>query len=256
MQTIQLCNLTIGYGSHAVVSDINASLNSGRLTCLLGRNGVGKSTLLRTLAGFIPPIAGEIYIQGTPLERLSHHELAEKISVVLTERMDVRNLTATELVGLGRTPYTGFWGVLSDEDRKIVSKAMRQVGIEPLAERNVSSLSDGERQKVMMAKALAQQTPIIILDEPTAFLDFQSKVDVLRLLARLAHELDKTVFLSIHDIELALQIADAIWLLDNQRKLHAGTTTELIEDGTLRHFIESDHIHFDADERVVTLQKY
>ena len=125
-----------------------------------------------------------------------------------------------------------------------------------MAERNVSSLSDGERQKVMMAKALAQQTPIIILDEPTAFLDFQSKVDVLRLLAQLAHELDKTVFLSIHDIELALQITDELWLLDDQRKLHAGTTTELIEDGTLRHFIESDHIYFDADERVVTLQKY
>lgn len=210
MQTIQLYNLSIGYGKHTVVSDINATLNSGRLTCLLGRNGVGKSTLLRTLAGFIPPIAGEIYIQGTPLERLSHQELAEKISVVLTERMNIRNLTTTELVGLGRTPYTGFWGVLSDEDRKIISNAMQLVGIEQLAERNISSLSDGERQKVMIAKALAQQTPIIILDEPTAFLDFQSKVDTLRLLAQLAHELDKTVFLSIHDIELALQIIDEI----------------------------------------------
>ena len=255
MQTIQLYNLSIGYGKHAVVSDINSTLNSGRLTCLLGRNGVGKSTLLRTLAGFIPPIAGKIYIQGTPLERLSHQELAEKISVVLTERMDIRNLTATELVGLGRTPYTGFWGVLSDEDHKIVSNAMQLVGIEQLAERNISSLSDGERQKVMIAKALAQQTPIIILDEPTAFLDFQSKVDTLRLLAQLAHELDKTVFLSIHDIELALQITDEIWLLDDQRKLHTGTTKQLIEDGTLRHFIESEHIRFDADDRVVRLQK-
>ena len=255
MQTIQLYILSIGYGKHTVVSDINATLNSGRLTCLLGRNGVGKSTLLRTLAGFIPPIAGEIYIQGTPLERLSYHELAEKISVVLTERMDIRNLTTTELVGLGRTPYTGFWGVLSDEDRKIVSNAMQLVGIEQLAERNVSSLSDGERQKVMMAKALAQQTPIIILDEPTAFLDFQSKVDTLRLLAQLAHELDKTVFLSIHDIELALQITDEIWLLDNQQKLHTGTTKQLIEDGTLHNFIENEHIRFDADDRVVRLQK-
>ena len=255
MQTIQLYILSIGYGKHTVVSDINATLNSGRLTCLLGRNGVGKSTLLRTLAGFIPPIAGEIYIQGTPLERLSYLELAEKISVVLTERMDIRNLTTTELVGLGRTPYTGFWGVLSDEDRKIVSNAMQLVGIEQLAERNVSSLSDGERQKVMMAKALAQQTPIIILDEPTAFLDFQSKVDTLRLLAQLAHELDKTVFLSIHDIELALQITDEIWLLDNQQKLHTGTTKQLIEDGTLHNFIENEHIRFDADDRVVRLQK-
>lgn len=255
MQTIQLYNLSIGYGKHTVVSDINATLNSGRLTCLLGRNGVGKSTLLRTLAGFIPPIAGKIYIQGTPLERLSHQELAEKVSVVLTERMDIRNLTTTELVGLGRTPYTGFWGVLSPEDRKIISKAMQLVGIEQLAGRNVSSLSDGERQKVMIAKALAQQTPIIILDEPTAFLDFQSKVDTLRLLSRLAHELDKTVFLSIHDIELALQITDAIWLLDDQQKLHTGTTKQLIEDGTLRHFIESEHIRFDTDDRVVRLQK-
>ena len=255
MQTIQLYNLSIGYGKHTVVSGINATLNSGRLTCLLGRNGVGKSTLLRTLAGFIPPIAGEIYIQGTPLERLSHQELAEKISVVLTERMDIRNLTATELVGLGRTPYTGFWGVLSAKDHKIVSNAMQLVGIEQLAERNISSLSDGERQKAMIAKALAQQTPIIILDEPTAFLDFQSKVDTLRLLSQLAHELDKTVFLSIHDIELALQITDEIWLLDDQRKLHTGTTNQLIEDGTLHHFIESEHICFDADDRVVRLQK-
>ena len=164
MEIIKLSNLSIGYGQNVVVSDITASLHSGQLTCLLGANGAGKSTLLRTLSAFQSPLFGEIEIGNTPINELSQLDLACKIGVVLTEKMDLRNITVEELVGLGRSPYTGFWGNLRATDREIVAEAIDMVGMTPLAYRQIQTLSDGERQKAMIAKALAQQTPIIILD--------------------------------------------------------------------------------------------
>ena len=154
-------------------------------------------------------------------------------------------MTVEELVGLGRSPYTGFWGTLTEEDRHIVSESIRLVGIEPLRQRMVQTLSDGERQKVMIAKALAQQTPIIYLDEPTAFLDYPSKVEVLQLLRRLAAEEQKTIFLSTHDVELALQLADRLWLMDTDG-LSVGTPHELSAQGALSRFIERPGITFDT----------
>ena len=152
-------------------------------------------------------MAGEVWIAGKRLSDYADKELARLIGIVLTERCEVTNLSVEELVGLGRSPYTGFWGTLGKEDKRIVSEAIQQVGIAGLSDRMIHTLSDGERQKVMIAKVLAQQTPVILLDEPTAFLDFPSKVEMMRLLRTLAHGLDKTVFLSTHDLELALQIA-------------------------------------------------
>ena len=154
-------------------------------------------------------------------------------------------MTVEELVGLGRSPYTGFWGTLTEEDRHIVSESIHLVGIEPLRQRMVQTLSDGERQKVMIAKALAQQTPIIYLDEPTAFLDYPSKVEVLQLLRRLAAEEQKTIFLSTHDVELALQLADRLWLMDTDG-LSVGTPHELSAQGALSRFIERPGITFDT----------
>ncbi|WP_234396545.1 ABC transporter ATP-binding protein [Hoylesella enoeca] len=233
METIRLKDLTVGYPmcgkqAKAVLTDVNATVESGRLTCMLGANGVGKSTLLRTLAGFQTALSGEIRIARQreddrearafdEIGRLTKKELARRISVVLTGKPDVQNITATELVGLGRSPYTGFWGSLNEADHRIVDEALQLVGIQALAGRMIQTLSDGERQKVMIAKALAQQTPIILLDEPTAFLDFPSKVDVMQLLRRLAREQDKTILLSTHDLELALQLSDELWMLDAER---------------------------------------
>ena len=173
--TITFKNLTIGYRSkhqlRAIASSICASLQADELTCLIGANGVGKSTLLRTLAGFQPALEGEILLSGKSLSAFSAQELARIIGVVLTSKPDVTQLTVKEVVGIGRSPYTNFWGTLSSSDHQIVDDAIRQVGIPHLASRYIHELSDGERQKVMIAKALAQQTCIIILDEPTAFLD-------------------------------------------------------------------------------------
>ena len=216
--TIRLRDLSIGYpdkhNTKRVAEHLNASIHSGELTCLLGTNGVGKSTLLRTLSAFQPPLGGTIDLLDRPLSTYDDRQLATVIGVVLTEKSDIRNMTVEELVGLGRSPYTGFWGTLKEGDRRIVHEAIARVRIEPLTQRMVHTLSDGERQKVMIAKALAQETPIIFLDEPTAFLDFPSKVEVMQLLHNLTHTLQKTVFMSTHDLELALQIADKIWLMD------------------------------------------
>ena len=171
-----------------------------------------------------------------------------RIGVVLTERPSIKGMRVREMVAMGRSPYTGFWGGLKAEDEKAVDEAIAQVGIHNLERRQVDTLSDGERQKVMIAKALAQQTPIIFLDEPTAFLDFPSKVEMLLLLRRLAREMQKTVFLSTHDIELALQTADRLWLMGRDtEELIIGTPRELAATGALPRFFSGPGIVFDAE---------
>ncbi len=246
---VQLNGLATGYagkrGMMLVSSEIDATIYSGELTCLLGTNGAGKSTLLRTLSAFQPSLAGSIRIGGKALADYSDKELARQVGVVLTERCEVDNLTVQEIVGLGRTPYTGFWGNLQKEDKQVVADALEQVGIEGAANRMIQALSDGERQKVMIAKVLAQQTPVIFLDEPTAFLDFPSKVEIMRLLCALAHDRGKTVFLSTHDLELALQLADRLWLMDRGKGIVTGTPEDLSLDGTLEHFFCRQGIAFD-----------
>lgn len=287
-ETIQLKSLTLGYQTkgqaYKVAENLDASLFQGELTCLIGANGVGKSTLLRTLAGFQPPLEGKILIKeqrnGLTLKDLHHlpsHELSRLVSVVLTTKPDVTNLTIQEMVGMGRTPYTGFWGTLGTEDKAIVEEAMHKVGISHLASRMIQTLSDGERQKVMIAKALAQQTPVIFLDEPTSFLDFPSKVEILQMLRNLAKELQKTIFLSIHDVELALQLADKLWLMEKRNNeegknygegrsyeegrsygegrsyLSIGTPKELASNGSLSRFINRDGIKLDPSTLRITI---
>ena len=249
--TIRLRDLSIGYpdkhNTKRVAEHLNASIHSGELTCLLGTNGVGKSTLLRTLSAFQPPLGGTIDLLDRPLSTYDDRQLATVIGVVLTEKSDIRNMTVEELVGLGRSPYTGFWGTLKESDRKIVYEAIARVRIESLAHRMVHTLSDGERQKVMIAKALAQETPIIFLDEPTAFLDFPSKVEVMQLLHNLTHTLQKTVFMSTHDLELALQIADKIWLMDRTNGIAIGTPEDLSLEGKLSSFFSRKGITYDTE---------
>jgi len=260
-ETIILKNLSIGYrtknSTRIVAEGINATIRSGELTCLLGANGVGKSTLLRTLSAFQPKLGGEIVIRSLEsadrsqeIETFSDKELSRIIGVVLTEKPDIRNMTVRELVALGRSPYTGFWGTLHEEDWQVVEEAIDAVRIGSLRERMVHTLSDGERQKVMIAKALAQQTPVIFLDEPTAFLDFPSKVEMMQLLRRLAIEAQKTIFLSTHDFELALQVADRLWLMEKQ-KLNVGTSQELAENGALARYVERPGITFETETLTV-----
>lgn len=256
---IHISNLSIGYRQHGgdrlVASGIEANIEGGRLTCLIGANGAGKSTLLKTLAAFIPKLGGSIYIKGKEISEYTHKELSRTVGVVLTTKPEGVNMTVSDVVTLGRTPYTGFWGVAGSDDRRIVEQSMAQVGITPLAARNVSTLSDGERQKMMIAKALAQQTPVIFLDEPTAYLDYPSKVETMLLLMRLSHEAGKTIFMSTHDLELALQTADTLWLMAGDGKISIGSPRELAENGALAAFVERSGITFDKSTLHVTVDK-
>lgn len=267
--SVECKELTIGYkakrtGFREVAADINAELCGGRLTSLIGSNGIGKSTLLRTLSAFQPPLAGDVLIQGKSLRRYTNKELSRLIGVVLTERPALQNMSVRELVGLGRSPYTGFWGKLTAADEEIVTEAINDVGIENLQHRMIQTLSDGERQKVMIAKALAQQTPVIFLDEPTAFLDYPSKVEVMQLLHRLTRQSGKTIFLSTHDIELALQLSDILWLMSKTdtapsidaslSQLTIGTPQQLAQSDALTAFIERKGITFDRTQLSIRVE--
>lgn len=239
---IHIENLSVGYvGSrrrHIVASGIGGTIVAGSLTCLLGANGVGKSTLLRTLAAFQPPLEGKILMDGQDLTAWTRRELARKVTVVLTMRPQVQHLTVSGLVAMGRAPYTGFWGRLATADRLAVEQAMKAVGMEGYAHKRVVQLSDGELQKTMIAKALAQETPVILMDEPTAFLDFRARADVMCMLGRLAHEQKKTIFLSTHDVQMAVQTADWLWLMDATETCQ-GTPSSLAASGVLRQFLGS-----------------
>ena len=255
---IILKNLTTGYRQKGmdriVCREMNATLMSGQLTCLIGPNGTGKSTLLRTLAAFQPALDGNIEFLGRSLSKYSNEELAKLISIVLTNNSHIKNLTTYEVVGLGRSPYTGFWGRLSEHDHQVVRHCIQRVGIEKVSKQAFQTLSDGERQKAMIAKAIAQETPVILLDEPTAFLYYPNKVGVMLMLRSLAHEMGKTVLMSIHDIDLALQVADNIWLLTEEGTLINGTPEQLCTDGTIQHYVASKDIEFDTTRRTFSIK--
>jgi iron complex transport system ATP-binding protein len=247
---IETSALSIGYARKgkqpAVVHrSLDLQLFPGELTGLLGLNGVGKSTLLRTLCGFQPALGGEIRIMNKPLASYSQSELSRTIGVVLTEKTNAGGITVYDLVALGRHPYTGFFGQLKKEDHAVVEASLEATGIAHKANRFVSELSDGERQKAMIAKALAQQCPVIILDEPNAFLDVISRIEMMALLHRLAAEQGKAILLSAHDLDLALQMSDCIWLQTKERPMVCGAPEDLALDGELERFLNTENIVFD-----------
>lgn len=228
--------LAIGYHSRTVktvASGLNLRLHNGQLTCLVGPNGSGKSTLLRTLAGLQKPLAGEIHLNGSPLSSLNPAELARLVSVVLTEHFPPGNLTVRQVVELGRLPYTDWLGTITENDRNIVTEILRQLDADHLAGRGFHQLSDGERQKTMIARALAQQPAVMILDEPTAFLDWPNRVAVLMILKELARSTGKAFLLSSHDLELVCQIADELWVMECSGALTCSTPQELLTSGLL-----------------------
>lgn len=228
-----------------VHDDLNLRLYTGEVTCLLGLNGAGKSTLLRTLCGFQQPLAGSIYLQGKPLETFSQADFSLTVGVVLTEKTNAGGITAYELVSLGRHPYTGFFGRLHENDHRVIQASLEAVGIAHKANNRVAELSDGEKQKVMIAKTLAQECPIILLDEPTAFLDVTSRIETMVLLRKLAVEQGKAILLSTHDMDMAIQMGDCFWLLDKQKPVASGIPEDLILDGTFGSFFEKEGILFD-----------
>lgn len=246
---VQAKGLSIGYndskGSKVVQRDVNLTLYSGEVTCLLGLNGAGKSTLIRTLCGFQPPLAGDVLLRGKPLAKYTSSEFAKEVGVVLTEKTNAGGITVYELVGLGRHPYTGFFGTFKDQDRKIIEDSMEAVGISHKQNNYVSELSDGERQKAMIAKVLAQECPIIVLDEPTAFLDVTARIDTMVLLRKLAKEQNKAIVLSTHDIDSAIGMADNLWLLSKGKHVRFGAPEDLIMDGTIGEFFSKENIVFD-----------
>lgn len=242
--------LDIGYrtgkaGQLGIQRGLHIDLYPGELTCLLGANGAGKSTLLRTLSGFQPPLGGSICIDGRPIEEISKRDLSHLIGVVLTDRTAIGGLTAYEVVALGRQPHTGFFGRLSRADDEIVRNALTACGIATKTHEFMASLSDGERQKVMIAKALAQECPIVILDEPTAFLDVVSRIEIMSLLHSIAAEQNRAILLSTHDIEQALVLGDRLWLLSREYGMQTGVTEDLILNGAFDRLFPHAAIHFD-----------
>ncbi len=249
--TLSAQHLDIGYqegshGKHVVHRNLNLSVPKGTLVTLLGPNGAGKSTLLRTLAGSQFPLGGNVLLGGKDLYSLSLKARSQCISLVLTDRTLSGGLTLRELVSLGRQPYTGFFGRLNREDKDIVQQALKDVGMYHLQDRYVAELSDGERQKGLIAKALVQEADLIILDEPTAFLDVVSRIEIMQLLRSLAQQKDCSVLLSSHDVEQALMQSDYLWLLTAEKGLQYGFTEDMVLSGMMEDLFPHSPMVFDA----------
>lgn len=206
-------DLAIGYAK-PLISNINLTLQKRSMTCLVGANGTGKTTFLRTLAGLQRPLSGVVEVDGKAISTLSPAQISRLVSVVLTDKVADSLITVYELVAMGRMPYTGFLGRLSDNDNHIVNDAIARLGIENISDCRLQEVSDGQRQRAFIARAFAQQTPIIILDEPTAFLDFRSRAEVMELLQNLAHNDGKSVLLSTHELDLAKRFGDCFWVME------------------------------------------
>lgn len=234
-------------GRHQAVvhRGLDFTLRAGELVCLLGGNGTGKSTLLRTLAGVQPALGGRLRLLGRPLADYGVRERSTAIGLVLTERVQAGGLTVFELAALGRQPYTGYFGRLTRHDRERVRQALEAVGMEEKAAASVAELSDGERQKVMIAKVLVQECPLILLDEPTAFLDVTSRIEVMDLLHRLAREERKAVLMSTHDVEQALALADRLWLMRRDGGWLCGATEDVVLSGGMDRLFGASAVTFD-----------
>lgn len=257
---LQTHDLSIGYcptrqTPRLVVDHISVSLHRGEFVCLLGPNGAGKSTLIRTLVGMQRPLGGAVKLMDKDVTSLSAQERARLLSVVLTDRVDVGMLSVRDLVALGRYPYTDWTGRLTADDEAVIDWAIGVAQAKTLVHRHVGDLSDGERQKVMIARALAQQPQMLVLDEPTAFLDLPRRVEMMSLLQHLAHTTNKAILLSTHDLDLALRSADRIWLLPNGGPLQVGAPEDLILNGAFERAFQSDGVHFDADTGAFQIQK-
>ncbi|MCC6906049.1 MAG: ABC transporter ATP-binding protein [Anaerolineae bacterium] len=247
---LQTMNLSTGYRSGAhrsrqVSHGLTLTLCPGELVCLIGPNGAGKSTLIRTLAGMHSSLRGAITLGGRRIDALSRRELAQAVSVVLTGRIEAGDMTVAQLVSLGRYAHTNWFGTLTEADRRVIHEAMEAVGILSLAERNVGELSDGEQQKTLIARALAQDPAVLLLDEPTAYLDLPHRVEVMKTLRGLARHGGRAILLSTHDLDLALRSADRLWLMASDGSLHTGAPEDLVLSGVFQNTFHREGVSFD-----------
>lgn len=238
-------DLAVGYKGKTVLSALNLDLSVGQLTCLLGPNGSGKSTLIRTLSGIQKPLSGSVTLEGRLIGHISQKERAQKLSLVLTDRLAPGNLTAYALVSLGRFPYTSWMGSLNDSDKQLIQWAMEVTDTVRFANRHVGELSDGEKQKVMIARALVQDTDIIILDEPTAHLDSPNRIEIFHLLRQLSLEAGKTILVSTHEIDMAIEHGNDMWLVMPDQHIKRGVPEDLILSGAMEKAFGSHSLVFD-----------
>ena len=246
---LQTHNLDIGYNNRTVViaHNLNCEIFEGEMLCLLGPNGSGKSTFIRTIAGLQPALAGSIFIRNQRIHEKNAAELAKNMSVVLTDSVQMPNTTVWDIVSFGRHPHTNWLGMLSGSDKAIIAGAIEKVGLSEFSQRNIGTLSDGEKQRAMIAKALAQDTDFIVLDEPTAHLDLPNRIAIMKLLKDLAHSTRKSILLSTHELDLALQVADRIWLMQKKAEMFCGTPEDLVLNGSFQKVFSTHAFDFDIN---------
>ncbi|MCB0400712.1 MAG: ABC transporter ATP-binding protein [Flavobacteriales bacterium] len=241
---LEIANLSIGYPNKTIASSINISTNSGQLIALIGRNGDGKSTLLKTLAGVHPPLSGDFRFRGQPVLTISSSERAKLLSIVTTYKMMLEHVCVRDFIAFGRYPYTNWLGVTSEQDDSLVEQAIELCGIASFSDRHYEELSDGEKQRVHIARAIAQQGELILLDEPTTHLDLINKIELLKLLKSLVQDHGKTVIFSTHMVEHALRIADEVWMI-REGVVHHASPSELVKDELFRETFSSNAVQFD-----------
>ena len=250
---IQFDKLSLGYGSRILIEGLSARIEAGGLTALVGRNGTGKSTLLRAIVGLGEILGGDIKLQGRSIGVLSAGEFSQLVSFVTTDKVRIANLKCRDVVALGRAPYTNWIGRMQEQDRVIVEQSLEAVGMADFADKTMDRMSDGECQRIMIARALAQQTPIILLDEPTAFLDMPNRYELCILLSRLAHEQDKTILFSTHELDIALELCDKVALIAPPA-LHILSTEQMISSGYIESLFSNEVMSFDPDTRRVRVK--
>ena len=243
---IQTHSLSIGYSNYTVQRDLNLSAEAGSLICLIGTNGSGKSTLLRTLSGLQKALKGNVLIQGKNISQLSHYERSLLFSFVLTDAIDETNMTVYDLVSLGRFPYTNWVGTLSEKDKEIIATSIVQVNLTEKMNCYLHEISDGEKQRAIIAKALTQDTPLVLLDEPTAHLDLPNRIEIMLLLRNLSVNTHKTFILSTHELDLAMQMASTIWLI-HPEGVEVGVPEDLMQSGKLQQIFGSESFYFDQE---------
>lgn len=258
MSLLEVKNLSIGYSNgkstKLIQKGINLQLDAGQIVSLMGQNGVGKTTFIKTISGLLPSLAGDVLYQGNNLKKISKGDMAKEMSVVLTEKPYSQNLSVLELIAIGRHPYSSWIGTLSNHDKEVIDWAITETHINYLADRKIYELSDGQLQKVMIARALAQETNIILLDEPAAHLDLYNKIEVMVLLRQIAQS-GKAILISTHDMQISTQLSDQMWLFNFGEAVQQGTPEDLILNGKLRKALNLEDYGYDMIHGTVNLDQ-